>query len=396
MKIIISLTSYPPRIQGVHKVIESLYMQTVPADEIVLYLSEEEFPNLGADIPDTLQKRIGQQGFHIKWVKGNLKSHKKYYYALREYRDDVVITVDDDTIYAQSMVSELVAGWKRFPEAISARNARIILKKGERLEEYGRWDTHLDEYVHVPRMDLCAIGAGGICYGPKCAGRGWFEKKIFMETAENQDDLWLKYNEIIQNIPVVYVQPSQKDGKIEHSQDDCLTVRNVHHHGNDHCIERMAAMMKTHYRKQYEVWHDNLMEREEYIARKKLFHHNIIKKPMEQAGDIPIYFYGAGKNAEFLLNVLSDLRLTGRIKCVIVSDLTGNPSEIAGLEVRPLCEIDKSGKVGILFGVNEKNQREIENSLKEYDYQCIRLDMQKLMRYVQIRQSWRGKNSVPD
>lgn len=43
MRVIISLTSYPPRIKGVHKVIESLYRQTVLADEIILYLSNEEF-----------------------------------------------------------------------------------------------------------------------------------------------------------------------------------------------------------------------------------------------------------------------------------------------------------------------------------------------------------------
>ena len=385
MKVIISLTSYPPRIYGVHKVIESLYLQTVRADEIVLYLSEEEFPNLDADIPDTLRMLIGQQGFHIKWVKGNLKSHKKYYYALQEYRDDIVITVDDDMIYAPFMVSELVESWKRFPKAISARRARLILRKGESIEEYSKWGIRLDEYVNTPRMDLCAIGVEGICYGPGCADENWFNKDLFMEVSENQDDLWLKYHEIIQDIPVVYIQPLQRDDQIEHSQEVRLSIRNLFQHENDYCIERMDRLMKIHNCEQYKVWMDSLMEREEYMARKKKYYCDIIKKPIDQAGDIPVYFYGAGQIAEYQLNILSDLQVTNYIKCVIVSEMDGNPSEIGGLKVRPLGELDRCKKVGIIFGVSEKNQYEIENSLKEYDYQCIKLDIEKLMQYIRIR-----------
>ena len=42
MRIIVSFTSYPPRIKSVHRVVESLYRQTVKADEIILYLSLED------------------------------------------------------------------------------------------------------------------------------------------------------------------------------------------------------------------------------------------------------------------------------------------------------------------------------------------------------------------
>ena len=83
MRIIVSLTSYPPRINGVHKVVESLYRQSVKADEIVLYLSLEEFPEAEEELPATLRALIGKGGFRVAWVHGNLKSHKKYYYALQ-------------------------------------------------------------------------------------------------------------------------------------------------------------------------------------------------------------------------------------------------------------------------------------------------------------------------
>ena len=78
MRIIVSFTSYPPRIKSVHRVVESLYRQTVKADEIILYLSLDEFPKVEAELPEKLRRMIGQGGFRIAWVCGNLKSHKKY------------------------------------------------------------------------------------------------------------------------------------------------------------------------------------------------------------------------------------------------------------------------------------------------------------------------------
>ena len=90
MRIIVSLTSYPQRIESVHMVVESLYRQIVTPDEIILYLSLEQFPRTEDDLPDNLKVLIGKKGFRIEWVEGNLKSHKKYYYSLQKYREDIV------------------------------------------------------------------------------------------------------------------------------------------------------------------------------------------------------------------------------------------------------------------------------------------------------------------
>ena len=41
-----------------------------------------------------------KRGLTIRFCE-DLKAHKKYYYAFKEYPDDIVITVDDDVIYPQ-------------------------------------------------------------------------------------------------------------------------------------------------------------------------------------------------------------------------------------------------------------------------------------------------------
>ena len=53
-KLIVSLTSFPARINTVHQVIESLLNQTKKADKIILWLAPEQFPNGEKDLPEKL------------------------------------------------------------------------------------------------------------------------------------------------------------------------------------------------------------------------------------------------------------------------------------------------------------------------------------------------------
>ncbi len=378
MRIIVSFTSYPPRIKSVHRVVESLYRQTVKADEIILYLSLDEFPKVEAELPEKLRRMIGQGGFRIAWVCGNLKSHKKYYYALQEFQDAVVITVDDDKIYAETMICDLMESYKRFPDSVSARIARIILKRPETLEQYVKWEKEekIEECKDVPRMDLCAIGAGGVCYSPRLVNKNWFHKETIMKVAGDYDDLWLKYSEIISNIPVVYTKPSQKDITIDDSQICRLSANNLYGSGNDKCISKILVLLKERYADCYEKWFSNLMTREEYIMEKKKYYAGVFNTVFDKAGNMPVYFYGAGKTARHALRILADLGLTQRITAIVVSDKAGNPSGLYGLQVKPLSELDTSRKFGVIFGVDEANQKEIMDRLTAYNYQNIELDTQ--------------------
>lgn len=382
MRIIVSFTSYPPRINSVHKVVESLYRQTVRADEIVLYLSMEEFPETEADLPETLRRLIGRRGFRVAWVHGNLKSHKKYFYALQEYRDAVVITVDDDTLYAETMISELVESHERFPGAVSARNVRIILRKGGELAPYRMWEreSRLEEYTDTPRMDLCAIGNGGICY-PAVYHEHWFDETAILGKAETQDDLWLKYNELIDRIPVVYTKPAQKDIIIENSQTSNLARHNLYGEGNDRCICGLSALFMKQDTDGYQQWFRNLMTWEEYVAEKKKYHAGTFSNVLDRFQHMPVYIYGAGKAAQGILMILADLGLVQRITAIIVTDKAGNPIDLYGLRVRQLSELDSREKFGVIFGVNEVNKREVTEKLADYDYQKIELDMKIIMRY---------------
>ena len=115
-KIIISLTSYPERIKTVHLTINTLMQQTLKPDKIILWLSEEEFPNKNQDLPEDLLQ-LQSLGLTINWCE-NLKSYKKLVPALIEYPNDIIITVDDDLYFENDTIESLYNSYLKNPEDI--------------------------------------------------------------------------------------------------------------------------------------------------------------------------------------------------------------------------------------------------------------------------------------
>ncbi len=369
-KIIVSLTSYPKRIYLAAKVIRSIWNQSIPADEIILYLSEVEFPQREGELPSELSGMIGRNGFKIEWVEGNIKSHKKYFYALQDKRDDIVITVDDDALYSETLIEDLICSYQKFPNAVSARAARIILKDGENIAEYRDWDICMDQYANEPRMDLCAIGYAGVLYPPSCTNGRWFELKNIESLADNQDDLWLKYNEIIDQIPVVYVKPDKNDILIDEAEKVALCTENMLA-GNDASVARLSGWMKNIYLEAWERWVSQLMQKEEYLLLKRKAGIETFQKSLDNFKDNPVYLYGAGKRAEYILELLEEYDLEDRLKAVIVSNKSGNPTVLNGKEVIGIDEIDNTKLFVVIYGIGEAYRDEVTSILKSYHCVCL-------------------------
>lgn len=197
--IIVSLTSYPPRIENVNQVINSLLEQTMLPDKIILWLAKEQFKNKEKDLPQALIE-LKKKGLTIKWCD-DIKSHKKYYYTMKKYPNDIIITVDDDMIYEKTLIEDLYKGYKKFPKAISCTQAREISLS----EPYINWKRMARQEIDKPMMDLLAIGCGGILYPPRILPQETFDKKDIFELSLATDDLWLKTMEILNKVPTFFI-----------------------------------------------------------------------------------------------------------------------------------------------------------------------------------------------
>ena len=137
--LIVSMASYPPRINTLAKCLQNILAQTVKPDRVLLWLYEGEFPNRYDDLPKDLLDLEGDV-LSICWAPINLKPHNKYFWTFKEHPEAAVITVDDDLAFAPNMIEELLNLHYEFPAAVIANRTHLILSRADgALAPYGEW-----------------------------------------------------------------------------------------------------------------------------------------------------------------------------------------------------------------------------------------------------------------
>ena len=132
-KIIISMTSFPRRINDAKYAVYSLLNQNFPADMVILWLAEEEFPKREKNLPADLLAMI-PHGLTLKFCK-NLLAYKKLIPALEEYPDSVIVTADDDLYYNPDWLKILYEEHLKFPQNIISQKIpkKLIMNQYENL-----------------------------------------------------------------------------------------------------------------------------------------------------------------------------------------------------------------------------------------------------------------------
>lgn len=239
-EIIVSLTTFPARIHEVRKTLVPIFNQTMKPDRVILWLTNEEFPNHEADLPKELLD-LRQHGLEIGWGE-NLRAHTKYFYSMTNYPDAIVITVDDDVHYSETLVEQLYQSYLKFPNAISALRAHSIRfdESGDVLP-YRNWGYQDSSLVGVPSMALLATGVGGVLYPPHLLPACTFDKQAIRNACLRADDIWLKFMEVKANVPVVLASKNENLSFVGDTQMVGLCYDNVDLLGNDACIYNMIA-----------------------------------------------------------------------------------------------------------------------------------------------------------
>jgi len=244
-RIIVSLTSYPARINIVHKTINTLLDQTMKPDRLILWLAKKQFLGREKALPQEL-KELKKQGLTIKWCD-DLKPHKKYFYTMWKYPKDIVITVDDDIYYDRDLIGTLYSSYQRFPNAISAmRVHRIGFSPDGCLAPYKTWKQEDDSFLYKPSMDAIATGVGGVLYPPNCLDKKVFDKDTIRKCCINTDDLWLKIMEVMKGTPTVLASAHRKMKYIKDSQESALWHDNLIK-GNDVCLKSILDIYNNYY-----------------------------------------------------------------------------------------------------------------------------------------------------
>jgi hypothetical protein len=235
--VVVSLTTYPKRFEDMELCLRSLTLQKEKPDRIIVYLGSDA---KDVELPTEI-KKYKELGIEFRIDENhNYRSHKKYYYAMQEFPDAVIVTADDDIIYPKNWLHSLLDSYRKYPNAISARRVHLM-----RLDDNGKlcpYNMFFDQYrkVKVPSFALIATGNAGILYPPHCLDQQVFDSKAFMECCFEGDDIWLKCMSLIKGTKVVWVPNWEVDlPEVEQAGKTALSNQNVWENKNDQYLKNM-------------------------------------------------------------------------------------------------------------------------------------------------------------
>lgn len=184
-KLIVSLTSYPKRINVVPLVIDSLLRQSLKPDMMILWLAEEEFPIKEKSLPKALRRYI-KFGLTIKWCT-NLKSYKKIIPTLLEFPDDIIVTADDDIRYPENWLESLYS-------AHLVHHNEIVCHYSYQPHIEEQSTKSFPEIIKTPGIltGIQIIGSGGgALFPPHSLYKDVTRTELFSNIAPHNDDYWI-------------------------------------------------------------------------------------------------------------------------------------------------------------------------------------------------------------
>lgn len=230
--IVVSLTSYGPRLSTVFLAVESIaYGRALPS-RIILWVNRDEIDRLPASL-----HRLTLRGLEVRPCE-DWGPHTKYYpYSVELAENEhVLVTADDDCLYPRWWLDGIVQRTTSQPDVIWCYRAhRVALNPdGSTVAPYLDWTpctTTAPSFAHF------ATGVSGVAYPPKfvlwlrTAGPG------FTDSSPRNDDIWLHCQAVRCHVPVgqIHQSPLIFD-PIPGTDGQALKNRNVFARENDRQI----------------------------------------------------------------------------------------------------------------------------------------------------------------
>ena len=198
-KLIVALTSYRQRFDKLNLVLESILNNTMKPSKIVLSIYKEDIVFLTKQLKYMLKKN----NIELIVTDIDLKSHKKYFYVMKKYRDYAIITIDDDIIYTKDLIESLYNSYLKYPNCIHARRVHKIQFKNNRILPYEKW---IKQYTleFNPSFYLFPTSGGGTLFPPNILNISDSNLDEIYKCI-TADDIYLKYLSRKKNIKIVWV-----------------------------------------------------------------------------------------------------------------------------------------------------------------------------------------------
>lgn len=204
-KVYISLTSIFNNQHILLQTLCSIITQSVKPDKIFLYLSEEPylldtgFKNKIITNENLINFLLNNNNIvEVIWVK-NIGSFRKLLPILKKKWNEecIIITIDDDTIYKNNLIENLIKDYEKYRCVISYRGFTPYF------DNFNNFDYEKRDQVNNLSLYNFPTGKGGILYKPKFfhqTNNLIFNEEIFTNTCNVGDDIWFYILRIKNNV----------------------------------------------------------------------------------------------------------------------------------------------------------------------------------------------------
>lgn len=200
------MTSHASRFPTLGDFFREFENQTLRPNRLLLYLTEEDFQlfhRKGIYQPDYLELRVSE----------NLGPAKKLIPALRDFPNQIIVTIDDDVIYSNNHLETLLAVSRKYPKNIIEGRAHLItLNDAENPNLYSEWIPEVT-CSNLESKLIFPTGVGMILYPPNSLHPDVLDTITYLDLCPFQDDLWFY---IHSNRNGTLNRVVQSEGKLEY------------------------------------------------------------------------------------------------------------------------------------------------------------------------------------
>ena len=138
------------------------------------------------DLPYSVTKFV-KNGLDIRFVEDK-KSFTKIIYALKEFRNSIIVTADENIYYPKQWLSRLYLSYISSPKDIHVHSARIVTEKNAKPSPQREWKnpakTEKADFLYFP------VSTGGVLYPPECFVREVAREDIYGKKVNTSWDIW--------------------------------------------------------------------------------------------------------------------------------------------------------------------------------------------------------------
>lgn len=240
-KIIVSLTSFPGRINSVCKTLETILNQKdCKPDKVELWLAESQFEGKEKGLPDNLL-RLKKYGLDIMWCE-DIRSYKKLIPALQIHPKDIIVTADDDVYYSRRWLEKLYKSYNLNPNVIQCHRATQIVKKAGNIDVIVGGRKYYKEASYLNKL----VGVGGVLYPVNSLSPQVFDIAAIKKYAATNDDVWFWFMAIINDYKINVVDKNEPSPVTVFDALESTKLSDVNDHGENLFWVQFNQMMEQY------------------------------------------------------------------------------------------------------------------------------------------------------